>query len=117
MKLVSDKKVYQCEFCNKISLSKSAMQRHELACKKNPYNIRDCIGCKYLTCRGSKVINHYGQEQYNSSANLCYCMKIKKYVYPPKSERNKTFYLQEDIEDGNTECTPMPKHCEHKVQE
>lgn len=39
---------YKCDFCSKMSTSKSAMMRHEAACRCNPENISLCKDCKWL---------------------------------------------------------------------
>ena len=39
---------YKCDFCSKMSSSKSAMMRHEAACRHNPENISMCKDCKWL---------------------------------------------------------------------
>ena len=39
---------YKCDFCNKMSTSKSGMMKHEAACRHNPENISLCKECKWL---------------------------------------------------------------------
>lgn len=39
---------YKCDFCGKMSSSRSAMMRHEQACRKNPENLSMCARCKFL---------------------------------------------------------------------
>lgn len=55
MQTITDKKVYQCEFCGKISLGKGAMTVHEMNCKKNPKNWIECASCDYLKVERIKV--------------------------------------------------------------
>lgn len=51
MKVLENTKVYQCEYCGRISLSQSGTKTHERFCKKNP-NIptpgADCFSCSLL---------------------------------------------------------------------
>lgn len=44
---LTDKVIYKCEYCNKVSLSKGAMTLHERACGKNPKNHMMCADCKH----------------------------------------------------------------------
>lgn len=39
---------YKCDFCSKMSSSKSAMMKHEATCRHNPENISMCKDCKWL---------------------------------------------------------------------
>lgn len=51
---------YKCDFCSKMSTSKSAMMRHEAACRCNPENISLCKDCKWLDrFEGATVTNGY----------------------------------------------------------
>ena len=51
MKTLENIKVYQCEYCGKVSLSGGGIKHHERFCKKNP-NIpkpgADCFSCALL---------------------------------------------------------------------
>lgn len=47
MKLLENTTIYQCEYCNKISLSKGGMAVHEKHCKNNPANHLLCASCKF----------------------------------------------------------------------
>ena len=50
MKIVTDKKVYQCEHCGKVSLGAGAMSRHERVCHENPKNKPQCWEfCKHFS--------------------------------------------------------------------
>lgn len=55
MKTITDKKVYQCEFCGKLSLGRGGMVVHEMNCRKNPKNWTDCASCEYLKSVKTKV--------------------------------------------------------------
>lgn len=48
METITNKNVYKCGFCGKLSLGKGAMVVHEMNCKKNPKNWIDCASCDYL---------------------------------------------------------------------
>lgn len=47
MKVLNNQKVYQCEYCGKVSLRKQNIIRHEEACRKNPKHMAICYYCKY----------------------------------------------------------------------
>ena len=40
--------LYTCDYCGRLSKSKGAMMKHEVACHKNPKNWTKCIDCQYL---------------------------------------------------------------------
>lgn len=48
MKELNNKKVYQCEYCTRVSLSKGGIKTHEHYCKHNPNKQTPCAGCKHL---------------------------------------------------------------------
>ena len=48
MKELNNKKVYQCEYCTRVSLSKGGIKTHEYYCKYNPNKGTPCASCKHL---------------------------------------------------------------------
>lgn len=52
-------KIYQCEHCNKVSISKGAMVRHEICCRRNPSNHTPCASCEYLEKKSVIVLDYY----------------------------------------------------------
>lgn len=48
MKELNNKKVYQCEYCTRVSLSKAGIKTHEHYCKHNPNKRTPCASCKHL---------------------------------------------------------------------
>lgn len=48
MKELNNKKVYQCEYCTRVSLSKGGIKTHEHYCKNNPNRKTPCASCKHL---------------------------------------------------------------------
>lgn len=64
METITDKKVYKCEFCGKLSLSKGGMTIHEMNCKKNPKNWVDCASCDYLKSVRIKIEGSEGKRCY-----------------------------------------------------
>ena len=48
MKELNNKKVYQCEHCTRVSLSKAGIKTHEHYCKHNPNRQTPCASCKHL---------------------------------------------------------------------
>lgn len=48
MKELNNKKVYQCEYCSRVSLNKGGIKTHEHYCKHNPNKQTPCASCKHL---------------------------------------------------------------------
>lgn len=48
MKIIENTTIYRCDYCNKASVSKGAMVRHEKACSKNPNNRAMCDNCAWM---------------------------------------------------------------------
>src|SRR6478736_5854849 len=83
----SIKKVYQCDHCKRNMFVKSACEKHEIWCTKNPENIAACEGCKNL----EEVDVEYYFDTYNGeSSNTVRCFKCTAKnieLYPLKAER------------------------------
>ena len=99
------KEIYFCDFCNKLYQRKHACIEHEKRCNSNPDNHRACFGCDYCV---KKEIEYsaYGIVQdgvyveQKMIVNILYCMKLKKYVYPPSVEhKNNPFELGDEFND------------------
>lgn len=55
MNVITDRKIYQCEHCGKVSLNAGALSRHERLCHSNPKNQPQCWQwCKHFTDTGEK---------------------------------------------------------------
>ena len=48
MKTLTNKTIFKCDYCNKISLNKGAMAMHEKHCKRNPNNKTMCDDCYWM---------------------------------------------------------------------
>lgn len=104
------KEVYYCDFCNKKTFQKKAMERHEEECYSNPANKRDCYNCHFLEV----VQTFYSKEEEVKLSKGFYCKKKQIELYPPKIG-----YLakRKGFEIGD-EKKPMPLQCEdYKVPE
>lgn len=62
IELPKEVKVYRCDHCNKISISKGAIKLHEICCRKNPINHTPCASCKYLEKRVAYKLDYYVDE-------------------------------------------------------
>lgn len=137
MEKITDKAVYKCSFCGKISLSKGAMIVHEINCKKNPQNGTDCASCEYLKVerhivegtRGNRCrrcqyhyvdYENYGysectrEDDFECDGSLYItdfiCEKTGKKMYYEKKVRMMRKEKREEI-IKRCDC-PMPVNCE-----
>lgn len=81
MKTITDKKVYQCEFCGRFSFSKGGMAVREMNCKKNPKNWTDCASCVYLKVESRRIEGSEGER----------CSRCPNYYF--------------EYDNGYSECT------------
>ena len=81
MKTITDKKVYQCEFCGRLSFRKGGMAVHEMNCKKNPKNWTDCASCVYLKVESRRIEGSEGER----------CSRCPNYYF--------------EYDNGYSECT------------
>lgn len=72
------KEVYNCEYCNKLYLVKSAAERHEFACFKNPANKRPCFECENLSKENTEIETwcyDYNGNEISRNVDLFCCKK------------------------------------------
>lgn len=85
---------YKCDFCGKMSSSKSAMMKHETACRHNPENISLCRECKWLE-------KFYGQTDTTNGFSTKYteftCQATGKKLYHNKVLRFNITEIKDDI--------------------
>ncbi len=43
--IIQTREIYRCGYCRKVYLIKSACERHESKCRKNPGNYSPCMDC------------------------------------------------------------------------
>jgi len=98
----STKTVYQCDFCKRNMFIKSACEKHEIWCTKNPKNFAKCDGCIHLI---HVDVEYYfdtfnGESKGESKGFKCSKKDIE--LYPLKAERlglpnryPETFYGKE----------------------
>lgn len=134
MKSITDKTVYKCEFCGKLSLSKGAMTIHEINCRRNPKNWTDCASCQYLKVKRHVIENtigqrckrcsyfdydNYGYAECTNNDDNCdgslyitdfICEKTGKKMYYEKKVRMMKREKREEI-IGRCDCA-MPSECE-----
>jgi len=120
--ITETKEVYKCEHCRRLYQIKSACERHELRCNKNPETHRACYGCNHLQEErvdiNITIGGYFGPEEYVEPRKVLFCCKLNVYKYPPKIEYSwRGPYMQEDIGDGEIENEPMPKECKHSNYE
>lgn len=114
------KDVHYCDFCNKKTFQKKAMERHEEECYANPANKRDCFTCVFLGKKETnyiKVVPRWSHnagniEMYGSAEEQkafgFFCKKKQIEIYPPKLQHTadrKGFEIGDDKK-------PMPLECE-----
>ena len=107
MKIKENVTVYQCEHCKRKMFVKSAMERHEKYCEKNPDNFKACSVCKYIK---SARIEYYTENDEARVANGFKCTKLNRILYPTKAERKG---LPEKYPETFEGQYPMPNECEH----
>ena len=113
MKSITDKTVYKCEFCGKLSLSKGAMKVHEMNCKKNPNNWTDCASCEYLNYEtGYSECARNGDNDCDGSLYITdfICEKTGKKMYYERKVRMMKKEKREEI-IKRCDCA-MPCECE-----
>lgn len=112
--ITETREVYKCEHCRKLYQIKSACERHEPKCPKNPDNFKICHGCEFLEKIEVEVNfqDHNGSDHFVKK-KLLHCNKLNKFVYPLSVQNGwNGGYLQEDIGDGEIPNEPMPKECD-----
>lgn len=113
MKVIENKTIYVCEFCEKKLFIKSAMDKHERYCSKNPENFKACSGCIHLKeekYEYDKGDDYYGEPQYGSTKTFK-CSLLNKEMYPTIVERKG--YVQKYPSQFQGQ-EPMPKECDKK---
>ena len=72
---------YKCDFCSKMSISKSGMMKHEAACSHNPENISMCKDCQWLDKFEGR---YYDSNGYPSKYTEFTCKATNKKLYHNK---------------------------------
>lgn len=105
------KTVYYCEHCNKHSLVRHTIPKHEIKCSNNPDNYRPCYTCIHSEV-GKRELMDYEQGIRIPSGMMqktFTCTRFKNQMYGHVVEvlglRRK---YPEDFED----ITAMPKECD-----
>lgn len=96
------KTIHRCEHCRKLYLVKSAAEKHEKYCWKNPANHYACFECKFLV--KDRADNTDGT--YKWSERTFHCSKLDKALHSIKAVKINHACL------GHTEL--MPITCEHR---
>lgn len=90
---MKEQKGYKCDFCSKMSISKSGMSRHEAACKYNPENISMCSRCKML----DKFEGYEYVDDYPVNYTEFICKATAEKLYHNKVLRFKNTKAKDDI--------------------
>ena len=109
--ILYEKTTFKCEHCRKLYQIKSACERHEKACSKNPNNERACFGCKFCQKVGVEVTMDKVYGEFTRNVSLLMCKKKDHYLVPPNAHHRGNFIEGEDIGDGSKENKPMPIEC------
>lgn len=116
MKIKENVTVYTCDFCKKKMFRKSAMEKHEHECYRNPENEVACNGCcAHLIKKEASVYlgdNYFGVETH-INCELFYCTAKNVFLYPMKTHFKGNAFHQEQIDDGTKPNELMPKECQH----
>ena len=103
------KKIFKCEFCNKLYQVEKACAKHELSCKKRPDYIRPCHSCGVLKKQVETIWAGYGDMYGNEverSVSVLYCSKRDCFIYPPSvAAKGNAFDM------GDKENIEMPVEC------
>lgn len=110
MKVLESVTRYQCEFCKKELKRKHAMVRHEKYCNHNPSTFKACDMCVFITETKIDYMSFNGER----TAKSYYCSKLDTVVYPNKVER---LGLPEKYPETFSGQMPMPRTCEHRMDE
>ncbi len=113
MRTLSNIKVYQCEYCGRVSLNAGALSRHERVCHENPKNKPQCWEwCKHYTqtCETKEV---WKDEQCSSAVLVRICDAKKCHLFTPLCAAWKKEELK-NMDDANWEQMPsVIEGCEH----
>ena len=138
MKVLTDVKIYQCEYCGKVSLSAGGIKYHESFCKKNPTiptagadcfscsllkvvdaeNERtDCHGCMYRYFEWDTGYSECekGEENCHRQPKNFICTKTGKKMYYAYKVHRMSKKTREAI-IARCDC-PMPQECKEQVIE
>lgn len=106
--------VHQCDHCNRKMFVKSAMEKHEKWCSKNPANFTACSGCVFLKETTIEYTafyhNPYGETEVEKTAKSFKCEKLDKVLYPRIVQRKRLNTKYPETFEGQE---PMPVNCEH----
>lgn len=93
------KTAYRCDHCRKIYERKSACEKHESLCKKNPVNIPLCFNCIYSRVQ---MTNAYVRDtDRDTELKLFYCEAKQKIMYPStliRKKKPKVWHNGEQVE-------------------
>ena len=104
-----NKPYYKCDHCRKVYQIKSACEKHEPGCKKNPANYQPCFDCDHI-CKKKVEITHFDHDgyDYQTQKEILFCNSKEVFIHPYWISNP---YLQEDIED-EIENIQMPNNCD-----
>ena len=101
---------YKCDFCSKMSSSKSAMMRHEAACRHNPENISMCRNCKWLEKFEGQC---YDSDGYTSKYTEFICKATNRKLYHNKVLRFHKELRNDIISECDGKMPNINEGCPH----
>ncbi len=108
--IIETREIYKCEHCRKMYQVKSACEKHESGCKKNPANYRPCLDyCLHVSKKPFTYVIDTSYYEEDRIVNVLYCEKLKKGVCPPSRDPYDVLY---DKNSNEIENTVMPKKCD-----
>lgn len=108
---ITQRKVYQCEFCKRNMLSAGSMSRHEKFCKENPNNQHKCFDwCVHLEKSLEDIGYRSGNPDDDERIRITHmtCLKLNKKMYSFKLEKKANFKPAYIVG-----LERMPLECEH----
>jgi hypothetical protein len=110
MRIKENITIFICDHCEKRLIVRSAMEKHEKACYRNPENQRACSGCFHLKeIEVGYFWDHFDGEHVTKTKGF-HCSKLDKTLYPYKVEK---MGLPDKHPEHFEDQEPMPKQCEH----
>ena len=92
-------KVYRCDYCTKMLMTRRGMKNHENRCHNNPKN-NHCANC----------INSIIKQDETGCENP-YCLHHKTFIFQ-KDKRNNAYFIDCDYDEHyNGSDSPVPYSC------
>lgn len=92
------KQVYKCDYCNRLSLSKSGIKAHEKSCRKNPENKTYCYMCEHCESVKKEYTAYFRMHGGFDRVvdNAPFCSYYDAYLIAPLLAKKSWFELSDD---------------------